>query len=139
MSVKGATKLHFTHYSCVVIILFHTSLYKSAFSTDSFGKLVFCIFALFALCGIRCDLHKLYNICTIIAYIVGDMYSAFLFSLISKKRSASQTFEFKHIWRKFQIINMPRSFWDIKILKTELIKKNVKHSQTERVKRDMNK
>ena len=77
---KGATKLYFTHYSCVVIILFHMSLYKSAFSTDSFGKLVFCIFALFALCGIRCDLHKLYNICTIIAYIAGDRYSVSLFS-----------------------------------------------------------
>ena len=30
---KGATKLHFTYYSCVVIILFSTSLGKSAFST----------------------------------------------------------------------------------------------------------
>ena len=28
-------------YSCVVIILFNMSLYKSAFSTYSFGKLVF--------------------------------------------------------------------------------------------------
>ena len=36
--VKGATKLYFTHYSYVVIILFSTGLYKSAFSTDSFGN-----------------------------------------------------------------------------------------------------
>ena len=30
---KGATKLYFTHYSCVVITLFNTGLSKSAFST----------------------------------------------------------------------------------------------------------
>ena len=36
--VKGATKLYFMHYSCVVIILFSTGLCKSAFSTYSFGK-----------------------------------------------------------------------------------------------------
>ena len=30
--IKGATKLYFTHYSCVVIILFNTGSYKSAFS-----------------------------------------------------------------------------------------------------------
>ena len=49
-SVKGATKLYFTHYSCVVIILFNTGLYKSAFSISSFGKLVFCLSAPFVLC-----------------------------------------------------------------------------------------
>ena len=32
---KGTTKLHLLHYSCVVIILFITDLYKSAFSTYS--------------------------------------------------------------------------------------------------------
>ena len=32
---KGTTKLHLMHYSCVVIILFITDLYKSAFSTYS--------------------------------------------------------------------------------------------------------
>ena len=39
------------HYSCVVIILFNTDLYKSAFPTYSFKNLVFdlsvfCIFCL---------------------------------------------------------------------------------------------
>ena len=98
------------------------------------------IFALFALCGIRCNLHKLSNIGTIIAYIVGDRYSLFLFSLLCKKRYASQTFEYNHIWRKFLIKSIPlESFWDWKVLKIELIKKNVKHSQTERVKKVMNK
>ena len=43
---KGATKLYFTHYSCVVIILFNTGLCSSAFSTISFWKLVFCLFVL---------------------------------------------------------------------------------------------
>ena len=44
--IKGATKLYFTHYSCTVIILFNTGLYKSAFSIYSFGKLVFVAFCL---------------------------------------------------------------------------------------------
>ena len=42
--VKGATKLYFMHYSCVVIILFSASLCKSAFSTDSIGKTRFSFF-----------------------------------------------------------------------------------------------
>ena len=39
--VKGATKLYFTHYSCVIIILFNTDLCRSTFSAISFRKLVF--------------------------------------------------------------------------------------------------
>ena len=34
-------KSYFTHYSCVVIILFNTTLCRYAFSTDSFTRLVF--------------------------------------------------------------------------------------------------
>ena len=44
--IKGATKLYFMYYSCVVIILFSTRLYRSAFSTYAFGKtrfLCFCV------------------------------------------------------------------------------------------------
>ena len=56
-SVKGAAELYFTHYSWVAIILFHTDLHKSAFSTYSFEKLlcfflvflVFCFFCLLCL------------------------------------------------------------------------------------------
>ena len=44
--VKGATKLYFLHYSCVVIILFNTGLQKSVFSIYSFGKLVFLSFCI---------------------------------------------------------------------------------------------
>ena len=39
--IKGATKSYFMHYSCVVIVFFNTTLCRSAFSTDSFRKLVF--------------------------------------------------------------------------------------------------
>ena len=49
--LKEATKLYFTHYSYVVIILFNKCLYRFVFSTYSFGKLVsfvslriFCLF-----------------------------------------------------------------------------------------------
>ena len=45
--VKGATKLYFTLYSCVVIVLFNTALCRSAFSTVSFRKLVFFVFQCF--------------------------------------------------------------------------------------------
>ena len=38
---KGATKLYFMPYLCVVIILFKTDLYKSKFPTYSFESLVF--------------------------------------------------------------------------------------------------
>ena len=44
---KGARKLSFTHYSFVVFILFNTGLWKSAFSTNSFRKIVFYRSALF--------------------------------------------------------------------------------------------
>ena len=54
--IKGATKLYFGHYSYVVIILFNTDLYKSAFSTDSFVKLIFCLFMLSALRWIEFDI-----------------------------------------------------------------------------------
>ena len=38
---KGATKSHFTSYSCVVIILLNTALCRPPFSTVSFKKQVF--------------------------------------------------------------------------------------------------
>ena len=42
---EGATKLNFVYYSRVVSILFLTDLYKSRFSTYSFGKTRFSSFA----------------------------------------------------------------------------------------------
>ena len=44
MWVKGATKLYFMYYLRVVIILFRTGLYKSAFSTYDFGETSFSSF-----------------------------------------------------------------------------------------------
>ena len=138
-TLQGAMKLYFTHYSCVVIILFNTGLYKSVFSIDSFGRLAFCLSALFAfVCGIRRDPHKLHNICIIIVYIVGIRYSLFLFSLISKKKYRVIKFEY----RQLLINNMPpqgafeplKIRFKFKVLKIPLIKKNVKHTQNERVK-----
>ena len=38
---KGTTNSYFTHYWFAVFILLNTGLCKSAFSTDSFTKLVF--------------------------------------------------------------------------------------------------
>ena len=74
-SLKGATKSYFTHYSFLVFILFNTGLCKSAFSTNSFRKLVFFIVLRFlsflpVMCRIWCNLHKLYNICTIFVWHV---------------------------------------------------------------------
>ena len=44
ITFKRAMKLHFIHYLHVVIVLFSTGLYTSAFSTYSFGKLGFLCF-----------------------------------------------------------------------------------------------
>ena len=42
----GATKLYFILYSSLVIILFNTGLHKTAFPTDSFGKIALVILPL---------------------------------------------------------------------------------------------
>ena len=45
--LKGATQLYFMFYFRVVIILFNTGLYKSAFSAYKFGKTSFPYFCIF--------------------------------------------------------------------------------------------
>ena len=88
LAVKGATKFYFMHYSCMVIILLITDLYKSTFSTYSFKKLVFCfsVFCIFFL--LCCELEisfvansksVFYNIFVTITDI-GTKCSVFLFS-----------------------------------------------------------
>ena len=57
--LKGAAKLYFIYFSRPVIILFSTGLYKSAFSTHSFGKLgyrvsVFFVLSVWSISWIRC-------------------------------------------------------------------------------------
>ena len=66
---------------------FSTRVYQSAFSTYSFGKIVFLLFFFWhflcflpVLCQILYNIHKLYNIRIINFYIVGVSYSMFLFS-----------------------------------------------------------
>ena len=61
---KGTTKLCFTHYMCVVIILFNTGLYKSAISTYSFAKLLFLCLLWFSILYFEflCHLNKTYDI-----------------------------------------------------------------------------
>ena len=46
--LKGATELNFMHEPRVVIILFSTGFYKSAFSSYSFGKTRFSSFSVLA-------------------------------------------------------------------------------------------
>ena len=48
--LKGATKLYFMYYFRVVIVLFSTDLYKSAFSTYSFGETSFSSFRVLIFC-----------------------------------------------------------------------------------------
>ena len=80
-SFKGVTKLYLTHCSCVAIILFNRGLYKSLFSTYPFGKLVFCLFAIFvfsACSEFDLILINFFNVCIIIIYIVGVRYCVFV-------------------------------------------------------------
>ena len=67
LAVKGATKLYSKHNSYVVIILFNTGLWNSAFSTNSFGKLLFlslkayCVFCLFYTLHNHCFCSHLFS------------------------------------------------------------------------------
>lgn len=54
---KETAKLYF---SCAVIILFNMGIYKSAFSTYSFGELDFCQFALLSFLPVLCHVNSLY-------------------------------------------------------------------------------
>ena len=76
--------MYFTNYLCVAITLLNTELSKSAFSTYSFGELVFRLYANSACSVFQFHLHKPYNICIIIVY-VGIRYSVILFSFHKKQ------------------------------------------------------
>ena len=63
--IKGAAKLYFTHYLCVVIILFNTGLYKSVFSTYLFGKLIvlsFCAYCVYFFYVVLVDTGRKLNV-----------------------------------------------------------------------------
>ena len=55
--IKEATKSYFTHYSCVVIVMFNTTLCRSAFSPVSFRNLCFRLSVL--------SLNQVFEICVI--------------------------------------------------------------------------
>lgn len=50
--IKGAPNLYFMHYLCVVIILLNTGLYKSAFYTCFFRKLICHLSPVFSVCSV---------------------------------------------------------------------------------------
>ena len=66
---KGALKLYFTHYLFVVIILLNTVLDRSAFSTNSFEKLVFRLSVIYIFSARSVFRFCLYIIYVIIVYI----------------------------------------------------------------------
>ena len=83
---KGATKLYFTHYSCVVIVLFNKGLYSSVFSTILLENQSFCLsaFFVFSACSeFDVMFMNFCNICITTIHIVDVRYSVFLFSLIT--------------------------------------------------------
>ena len=105
------------HYSCAVIILFNTGLYKSAFSNYLLIVLSFCAFCVYFWC-VEFDVIFLifYNICIIIVFI------ACVRCFCSHLLEANCKNVIK-IWLQLPIKNIPPgSFWVLKIL---FIKKNV--------------
>ena len=92
-------------YSCVVVILFNMSLYKSAFSDYFFGKpvfhlFVFCVFCL--LCFEFDVIFKiLYNIFAIIVYI-GSKCSIILFSVYKNYKNVTTVLSKTSFWRGFE-------------------------------------
>ena len=67
-SIKGATESHFAHYSCVVIILLNAGLCRSAFSTISFGRLVFrlSVLTMFFVLNLMFWINLCYLLCNVI-------------------------------------------------------------------------
>ena len=84
---KRATKLYVTHYSWLSLFyLIRVIKYKSLFPTYSFGKLVFCLSALFVF-SVCYKFDAIFisfcNIFIIIIYIAVVRYSVFLLSVIT--------------------------------------------------------
>ena len=120
LRLKGAAKLYFTHYSRVVIILSNTGLSKSAFSTDSFGNLVYCFSTVYPLCQVEFNV-TFRNFKTFAFIINADLsirYSVFLFSLISKKCHKHWSIAFnkrKHVSRElFELLYVQNSIYKVK-------------------------
>ena len=127
--------MYFTHYLYDHYFVQCGFIQVYIFSRNFLGKLLFCLSGLPALCQIRCNFHKLCNICLIVVYIVGVRYSVFLLSIMSKKRYYTI-----NIWVHFLINkHVSMELLRFSILQIPFIKKNVKHSQTVWVKKAINK
>ena len=85
---KAATKLSLMYSQCVIIILFNTDFYRSAFYNYSFKKLVFGLYVFYVFCLFLFELDLvfagfLHDICVIIIYISTKKRSLILFSPMS--------------------------------------------------------
>ena len=135
--VKGVTKLYFTRYSCVVIILLIVGLRKSPFFICSFGKLVFLsLCALFSvLFQIRCNLVKLCNIFIIIVciYVTGALcFLSHLLETICKSK-----YPYKNFITVVNKSNTSRWLLSWIAFGCGIYKEKWEHSQNERVKKNV--
>ena len=93
---KGALKLYFTHYLFVVIILLNTVLDRSAFSSNSFEKLVFRLPVISVFSARSVFRFYLHNIYVIIVYI-SVRNSPILFLLNEKELSQKQISHYENL------------------------------------------
>ena len=125
------------YYLCVAIILFNMGLQKSAFSTDSFGKLfsvsfwAFCVFCLFCVeFDVSLNFLKLNNYC--LHSTRCKMFCAFV--ITSLKQFVKTDTRHKNVTISLNKNMSPDSFC-IWVLKIPFIKKNVNDLQAEKVKK----
>ena len=115
----------------MVIIFFNTGLYKSQLPTNCCGKLVFLSFRalpLFVLCRIRCKLCKLFNIHNHCFYS-GRFQVFCVFALTYFKQFVKKDTSHKDVTIAFKK-NIPLESFGV-------LKKNIEHSQTEKVKKTL--
>ena len=104
-NIKVATKLYFMHYSCLVIILFSTDLYKSIFPTCFSKKNYFYVFRLsvFFVCTVLNSISssQTFNNCLINIYVTTCSVILFSYKLLAKteklaleKTCCQRSFEF---------------------------------------------
>lgn len=99
-NIKGAAKLYFKRYSRVVIILSNTGLPGSAFSNNSFGKLVLVVFLCFLCFLLVLCFEFNATICIILIYI----------------SDFTELWKYKNLMTKIRLslivkIRLPERFW----------------------------
>ena len=125
-SFKGAMKSYFMHYSCVVIIVFNTGLCRPAFSTISFGKLVFHLSVLSVFfCSESNVASQDFSVCVVITWKVGS-YSVISFSYYKNSPCKYQTI--------YKISVLPKKTWRSWVFKKKtFIKKSLEQWQNKRL------